>query len=601
MKTQEASIAKGQYLSDIIKQIPSNCILSKTLPGIGATTLELDTERDSIIVVPNVPVIKSKCEKYPNLLGVFEGVTKEDVRHYIATQKGFLKLMTTPESFVKIKKACKELQINIYDIFFLLLDECHTLIEDVNYRADIVLPMADFFKFKQKAMVSATPIGFSAPNFELQGFEILQVNPSFDYHNDIWLIKTNNIFQTIKKFLKEDPVKLWLPNHERSNSFFFFINSISMIRGLIRQLGIERESSIFCADKSYVKLKGEFGFDNAYNEWDKDNARKYNFFTARFFNAFDLELDFKPEVILVSDIYSAPQTMFDIDTDCVQISGRFRNGINCLTHIYNSPEIVGTYYHPTPEIVKKEIDAHEVVYKAVKTLYENAATEEERRAFGAALETLPFRKYLYDSGSKNYFAIDNAISEAKYKAKYRFAYQIEGAYSQNPYFKALPLYDEYYPLADVEKLKLERSSKSVKIKRTQIVEILSSFKRPYSEEEQDTIYQIREIDPLIVEAFDLLGPDKIEELNYSEKKIREALILAERKGNKTIRLIKNSFQIGQKYTNTFIKEELLRIFKEVGILPERTPKGSMIKDYFEAVPVNKIKGERGYLITGEKF
>ena len=72
-------LSKGQYLSDILNEIPSDCILSKKNPGCGATTLELNTNRNSIIIVPNVPVIISKLNKYPNLLGVYEGVKNQDI------------------------------------------------------------------------------------------------------------------------------------------------------------------------------------------------------------------------------------------------------------------------------------------------------------------------------------------------------------------------------------------------------------------------------------------------------------------------------------------------------------------------------------------
>ena len=77
------TLHEGQYLSDVMSEIPSNCILSKRIPGCGATTLELETQRNSIIVVPNVPVIKSKCGKYSNLLGVYEDVTTDKIRNYL--------------------------------------------------------------------------------------------------------------------------------------------------------------------------------------------------------------------------------------------------------------------------------------------------------------------------------------------------------------------------------------------------------------------------------------------------------------------------------------------------------------------------------------
>lgn len=86
------TIKKGQYLSDILPEIESNIILSKRLPGIGATTLEILTERNSIIVVPNVPVIQCKCQKHHTLFGVHENVTANDVKNYITESKDCYKI-----------------------------------------------------------------------------------------------------------------------------------------------------------------------------------------------------------------------------------------------------------------------------------------------------------------------------------------------------------------------------------------------------------------------------------------------------------------------------------------------------------------------------
>ena len=127
------TLKDGQYLSDLMECIPSNCILSKRIPGCGATTLELETNRSSIIVVPNVPVIISKCHKYENLLGVYENMTQNQIVNYL-TNYETRKIMTTPESFSKVKSACEKCRINIYADFFLLMDECHQLITDVDYQ-----------------------------------------------------------------------------------------------------------------------------------------------------------------------------------------------------------------------------------------------------------------------------------------------------------------------------------------------------------------------------------------------------------------------------------------------------------------------------------
>ena len=195
------TLKEGQYLSDVMNEIPSNCILSKRIPGCGATTLELDTNRSSIIVVPNVPVIVSKCNKYDNLLGVYEGVNQGQIIEYLRENR-IRKIMTTPESFSKVKSACEKCGINVYSDFFLLMDECHQLIKDVDYRIDIVMPMNDFFLFNRKALVSATPIGFSDPRFEESNFKIIEVTADYDYRQDITVTNTYNIAKAVGEYLE---------------------------------------------------------------------------------------------------------------------------------------------------------------------------------------------------------------------------------------------------------------------------------------------------------------------------------------------------------------------------------------------------------------
>lgn len=82
---------------------------------------------------------------------------------------------------------------------FLLMDECHQLIKDVDYREDIVLPMTDFFRFKNKALVSATPIGFSDPRFK--EFETVEISTDYDYKQEIIVTHTYNINKAISEYL----------------------------------------------------------------------------------------------------------------------------------------------------------------------------------------------------------------------------------------------------------------------------------------------------------------------------------------------------------------------------------------------------------------
>ena len=547
-------LKEGQHLQDVMHEIPTNCILSKRIPGCGATTLELSTNHNSIILVPNVPVINSKCQKDPNnsLLGVYEAVTIDDIAEYLR-EHNIYKIMTTPESFPKVKKACELCGLNIYTDFFLLDDECHQLVKDVDYREDIVKPMDDFFKFERKALASATPIGFSDPRFK--DFKTIEVCADYDYQQKIQVVHTYSVVKTVREY-KE--------NH-KDNKVCIFFNSVDGIYSLMNQLNMLNNATVYCAPKSRFKLKSEHGFTNAYDVWSADTMKQYNFFTGRFYTAFDLELEQeKPDLLMITDPFISPYTMLDVDTDCIQICGRFRNGISSATHIYRTNEEI---IAKTREQLEWEISGHEFAFRTIQSLYNSTDSKELRYGLGEAFETLPFRTYLNPDLTKNWFRIDNEIHDQLALAKYKFIGQLDMAYENCHYF--IPTFD-YKPYnANDEKLMKVSSARSTKDKWRRMVQLLSEIGEPDSEYAMDFKNEIRKIDFFIVDAYDLLGKERIEEL---------------------------SFTVGRAYTNKFIEEELTRIFDMVHIHPEKPIKGSMIRDYFLTMDWRK-KDKRGYRLV----
>ena len=569
------TLKEGQFLSNVLSEIPTDCILSKRVPGCGATTLELKTNRNSIIIVPNVPVIQSKEKKEPYPKGVYEDVTVSEVVTYLKENIRY-KIMTTPESFGKIKVACEKCNINIYSEFFLLMDECHQLVKDVDYRNFIVLPMADFFKFKNKAMVSATPLGFSDPR--LKKFETLEVRADYDYQQEITVINAYNTTKAIGEYLES----------HQNGTVCFFVNSITQIYSIMRHFKLLEDSTVYCAPKSVTKLREGYDFTNAYKEWSAETMKRYNFFTGRFFSAFDLELTYKPDLVMITDPYLSPYTMLDVDTDCIQICGRFRKGVNSATHIYRvNPEICVK----SKEQVEQDIHDLEIGYNTLRRYYKNADSREDRMAFGQVIDIHPFRKYLYSDLTKNWFRIDCKVNEVLVEGKYKSELTVTDWYNDCHYFT--PTFEVCNSNENDEKMEIIKSAHTIRDKRKKIVEILSQFEQPLSENAFDFINKIRKIDPFIVEAFELLGRKGIEEQNYNQQKINEKIIMKQRRGNRAIRLIMNSFKVGNSYTNDYIKDELTRIFDMLQIHPERTVKGSMIKDYFQVEAWSNGKS-RGY-------
>ena len=201
MKTIEATIKKGEWLSDALNRIgydmiPTNTILDKTLTGLGATHSEIYSKRNSIIIEPNVPVILGKLSDNRNLEAVYEKCTPSPIKKYLKMDIPYKKILTTPESFHKIRKAATELNINLYKEYFCLFDECEKITQDIDFRRKIAQPIYDFFQFENKAFVSATPLVMSHGEFERQKFQKIEIVPDYDYKKNLNLIITNSYYKS---------------------------------------------------------------------------------------------------------------------------------------------------------------------------------------------------------------------------------------------------------------------------------------------------------------------------------------------------------------------------------------------------------------------
>lgn len=575
IKIEKNHNGKIQYLTDVLPQIPTNTILYKKLTGLGATYGELKADRNSIILEPNVPVIKGKCKdpkhSNDNLFGVYENVTVEKIVKYLQTsKKKHIKLLSTPESFSKIKTAFEELDMDIYSTCYLLFDECHKIVKDVDYREDITLPFDDFFMFDNKGLVSATPLDFTDPRFFKQKFQIMEVQPMFDYAQFINIYHTNNVLQKLKERL----------DGATNNPIFLFINSTETIYSIMQKLDILEQSTVFCASNSVTSLKDK-KFANAYSDWDADKMKRFNFLTSRFFNALDIELDILPEVFIVTDTTMATQSMVDPFTDTIQIIGRFRNGIASANHITNTDYNFSVRSKAQLQYI---IGVFEQVYGMMKTYYNNATTDEARDAYKAILDTHPFKSMLNRNGEKNWFKIDNYITDAIVQGYYNNFDMLTNTYRQCKSFK-VSCESRTYPLGDLERLKRENKSISIKAKRKEIVEQLEMLKGDETSIAMEHKRELIRTDAFIVEAYEELGKEMIEELNYSQPKIREAMILKryneKRKGSEFVEMVKNRFKAGRSYELSDINKTRDEIYQLMNMPPVKKKPKDFLGEFFQ--------------------
>lgn len=570
----EKKNGKVQYLIEVLPEIPTNTILYKKLTGLGATYGELKADRDSIILEPNVPVIKGKCKDpkhaKDNLMGVYENVTVDSIVKYLqACKEKHIKLLSTPESFSKIKAAFEEIDRDIYSTCYLLFDECHKIVKDVDYRENITLPFDDFFMFENKGLVSATPLDFTDPRFFNQRFQIMEIQPNFEYAQQLNLYHTNNVLQELKKRIgnTEKPI-------------FLFINSTETIYSIMDKLDILEQSTVFCAYNSVKNLKDK-KFSQAYSDWDAAKMNKYNFLTSRFFNALDIELDFQPEVFIVTDVTMATQSIIDPFTDTIQIIGRFRNGILSASHITNTDY---KFQARSKKQLQFRINVFEETYKMLKAYYDNATSDELRDTVKAILNNHPLTPLLNIDGTKNWFKIDNYLAENLVQGYYNCFDELVKNYKECKSFK-LNYESTAYKLSDTERLKRENKSLSIKAKRREIVEQLEILKGDETSIAMEHKRELIRTDAFIVQAYDELGKAKIEELKYSQSQIREAMILKKYNENRTgtefIEMVKNRFKAGQSYELSQINKIRDEIYSLLNMPPIKKKPKDFLSDFFE--------------------
>ena len=590
MKLVKAILHKGEWLLDALKRvgykmIPTNTILDKTLTGLGATHSEIHSKRNSIIIEPNVPVILGKLNDNDNLEAVYEKCTPYSIKQYLKMDIPYKKIITTPESFHKIRKAAMELNINIYKDYFCLFDECEKLTQDIEYRRKISQPIYDFFKFEQKAFVSATPLKMSHPEFERQGFQQIQIVPDYDYKKDLELVVTNSYYKRLR---------IVLDNLKDSKHICIFFNVTDGIADLIDNLGAT-DYKVFCSQQSVNKLKKR-GIVNAYSQIDYPLA-KYNFFTCRFYSALDIRIGrYKPDILMLTDLRTAQWTMIDPFTEAIQIQGRFRRKgnddvpYNSLTHVTTiNPNI----HVRSDEEIRNRIEQFITNYNLLKEQQETDEFKQE-----AILEDMGKLKYqdlIDERGEINPFSIDNLYNEERVRAYYQSADRLYQAYLATGFFNIT--YNNVIECVgddDIEKLNNTRVTteqrKQLLCLIVRLEEWLKNGKITFEEKEQllNLFRQQPECD-YILTAYNKIGKDAIVSAEYKkpliDRKIKEydkAQAQQLRFSPKILDEIKAEFQLGIYLPKEEIKQKLEIIYQESGIIFKVEQK--TIEDYYDCTP-----------------
>ena len=315
---------KKHLLSNYLTKMPHG-LVDKKIPGIGATTLEINSKRNSIIGFPTKALAYSKHSKHPNTLyvgseikGEKEKVTNQQIEEYLA-KDGYKKLLVVADSLGRLLGIIGK----NYKDYFLMIDEIDVLQTDNNFRPQLenVIDYYLMFPLKNRCMVTATMKEFINPLLKKEcKFSITWI---YNARRDVKLLHTNNTTQTVIEYLISHP----------RDKIFIAYNSILQIQNILSTLDEEtrKECAILCSEAS-IKEAGEY-FAPKLGDNDTLPAR-INFATCCYFTGIDIEDSY--HLITVSDVRRS-HSMLTLDR-MTQIHGRCRkdNGVLSETIIYNT-------------------------------------------------------------------------------------------------------------------------------------------------------------------------------------------------------------------------------------------------------------------------
>ncbi|PUV24539.1 hypothetical protein [Sphingobacterium athyrii] len=602
MKKSFLKIGLGQYLGDVLEVIPSNVIIHKTVTNIGATTLELTYPRHSIIVEPNVPVIKGKRTKYKDVLGVLEGIYSPDIKAYLLNDTiEFKKILTTPESFNKVKQAIEEIGYELYEDFFLLFDECDRITTDIDFRESIALPLEDFFSFKNKAFISATAREISDDRFD-NTFEIMEIIPDYDFSNSLDIITTINPKSAFKSFIDD----LSLEKDETPICIFF--NSIDGIVSLISELGIGSESTVFCSENGEDKIRKNrltVSTDIATSK-----MKRFNFFTSRFYSAVDIYLDYKPHVVFLTDLNIALHSLLDPYSDMVQIAGRFRNGFESLTQITNFKNDMP---YLTPSEANIFLETNKQVYRTIETLRDTTTTELAKDVISELLSKIYYSRFYIDGGNGkrfNHFLHDNFLLSEIKKGYYLSIDNLKMIFENDKikrYFNATFRNMQFeFKSIYTNNLDFKYSFHEVVTKVADILEEISN-EYPNSwlafDNRPDIYQEVKKRHPFIVDAYEILGYERLVQYGYSKALISKEL----QKFNKELGLenigfrkeLNMNFEVGKYYPQKELLDVFYRLNEKYGLTFKREV--GELERFFELGSIKSKPYPKCRLLIGKKF
>ncbi len=341
----------GFYISKLFEALPSG-LVNKRITGFGATTLEMRSKRNSIIVTPTKNLAYSKHKKIEGdsiYVGSEIGDIKrpmemDDIKHYLHG-KGRKKVFVVADSLGKVYDAIGKERIARGD-FHIMIDEVDKFMRDSIFRESLSNAMDYYFAFpkENRTLVTATIAEFCDNRIKRE------VETRFEFSKDFFPKRNINVYPTdnvvnggvllIKDMLKKNPHDKILVAYNSVESPLKMLNELKQDKDL---KGITW--GLACSD-SRKNEAGIKGYYVSFNELDGGRLpRQVCFTTSTNFVGIDLEDDY--HLVFIAD--STTKHHIINQANLVQIYGRNRkkDGVLSESFMFRSRDIKAVQKTPS--------------------------------------------------------------------------------------------------------------------------------------------------------------------------------------------------------------------------------------------------------------
>ncbi len=542
-----------EYLSDFMTELPVNCLFDKGKTGCGGTTIAIQNEIDTIIAMPYVNVIKNKTDQHPELLGIYQGVTDQEILDYLQNHPK-KKIAVTYDKLEHLIYLLQQNGYEPYSRFYLLIDEWHILFNSYAFRNEAVKKVLFHSpKFEKVTYMTATPIEDEFILNELKDLPVVQVSWPNTVNVNIKPVITSRPINEVCRLITDALTGKMFGN------LHFFVNSVDFIAEAISKT-------------------------NLCDIYDK-NGRTY----------------------IVSD-KNKSHTLLDISTLIIQICGRIRDSHykTEITHIFSETRYNNfTSYEEFKESSEKQILQTKEWIKEV-----NAMTSENRKITISLIEKNNKgglnERYIQRVGDELVFdenlvkldIVNFKITHSLYASRITLKHEY-GKYG----FNVLPETEVLYTDKLVAKTSARISFKDLFDEYARLKKDIPMF---YLGNMDERITLIETEKPLIKIAYDTLGVDKVKELKYNVSNIKRTILKYQGNKSDAAKIIECLNDVGIKEGSTIrvseCKKTLQKIYSDLGIYEEynkvKTAKATDLAQWFEIKRHTvKVKGKSTDCIT----